>query len=179
MTESKALLTQNEIDTLINFLQSHTQSPIGSVLDQGSIDKLVEIIKFNNDKGVYFNKESAINLTENNEPAAIITDESGKVLEAHNCSFICEKDSDGFVNIICLEKTTGMRISISPSCINRNEYVKDDAKWGLAVSPHTLIRLSGVFGINFDADTLKAAEKDFAKLVYGDENAKIADCYMS
>jgi len=179
MTESKALLTQNEIDTLINFLQSHTQSPIGSVLDQGSIDKLVEIIKFNNDKGVYFNKESAINLTGNDEPLAIIKDATGRILDAQSCSFICEKDADGFVNVVCLEKTTGTRVNISPSCINRKEFLEDDAKWGLAVSPHTLIRLSGIFGINCDADTLKNAEKDFAKLVYGDENAKIADCYMS
>ena len=56
-------------------------------------------------------------------------------------------------------------------------YVNDDARWGYAVSPGALVKLSRLFNINCSAELLQKAEKDFAKVVYGDENAKIADYY--
>lgn len=178
MTESKALLSQNEIDTLISFLQNHDETPIGSVLDQGSIDKLVEIIKFNNTKGIYFNKETSLDIS-SSEPKAILKAENGEELNPEKCHLDFEKAENGFIKIFCFEEDSSKRIFLSPSCLNKKDFVVDQAEWGLAVSPRTLIELSKLFNVNCASEILQKAEKDFAKLVYGDENAKIADYYMT
>ena len=176
MNESKTLLTQNEIDTLISFLQSRNETPIGSVLDQGSIDKLVEIIKFNNNNGIFFEKEMSLDFSD--ESFVSITDDQGKIIDPDSCAITFSKADNGFVNIFCSEEATGKLIPLSPSCLSQKKFVKDDEKWGLTVSPHILISLSKLFNVKCDADTLSKAEKDFAKLVYGDENATIADYYL-
>jgi len=176
MNESKTLLTQNEIDTLISFLQSRDETPIGSVLDQGSIDKLVEIIKFNNNNGIFFEKELSLDFSD--ESFVSITDEQGKTIDTENCAIVFNKADNGFVNIFCSDETAGKLIPLSPSCLSQRKFVKDDEKWGLTVSPRILIELSKLFNVKCDAETLSKAEKDFAKLVYGDENAAIAEYYL-
>lgn len=176
MNESKTLLTQNEIDTLISFLQSRDETPIGSVLDQGSIDKLVEIIKFNNNNGIFFEKEMSLDFSD--ESFVSITDEQGQPIDTESYAIAFNKAGNGFINIFCTDEASGKVIPLSPSCLSQKKFVNDDEKWGLAVSPHILIGLSKLFNVKCDAATLSKAEKEFAKLVYGDENATIAEYYL-
>ena len=62
MAENRTLLSQSEIDALVSFLQQGSDTPepvaIGDVLDQSSIDKLVDIIRFNNSHGVMLNNDT-------------------------------------------------------------------------------------------------------------------------
>ena len=43
-----SLLSQSEIDTLINFINDKREGVDSSVLNQESIDKLLEMLRFNN-----------------------------------------------------------------------------------------------------------------------------------
>ncbi|MBR4341479.1 MAG: hypothetical protein IKP88_02005 [Lachnospiraceae bacterium] len=175
--ENKTLLTQTEIDTLITFLENHDDTPIGAVLDQSSIDKLIEIIKYNNNKGIFFSKETSIDLT-SQENALQLKNSSGNILDPEACSIIYEKGEDGFAKIFCLDSTTNTLIKLTPSCLIQKDFIEDDSKWGFAVPPRTLLKLSRLFNIKCSADTLLNAERDFAEIMYGDRNAKIADFYM-
>ncbi len=62
MAENRTLLSQSEIDALVSFLQhddTSKKTTIGEVLDQSSIDKLVDLIRLNNDRGVFLDSDSA------------------------------------------------------------------------------------------------------------------------
>ena len=176
MNENKTLLTQQEIDALINFLERHDDTPIGAVLDQSSIDKLIEIIKYNNSKGIFFGKGVSLDygLSDSN---AVIKDPDGNEINVSGFILDYIKNPDGYISVFCADKNSGTRITLSPSCLSEHSYVKDDACWGYTVSPGTLLKLSRMFNVNCSAQLLQKAEKDFAKVVYGDENAKIADYY--
>ena len=84
MAENRALLSQSEIDALVSFLQhdgTTKTSSIGEVLDQNSIDKLVDLIRANNDQGVFLDPD-ALNLGAIEAP---ITAQNGTVLDTSVC----------------------------------------------------------------------------------------------
>ena len=178
MPENKTLLSQNEIDTLIKFLESHDSTPIGSVLPQGSIDKLVEIIKFNNNRGIFLGKDSPLDLSEMQPESSSIKDGSGNTVDTSVCTLEHSIDENGTVKIFCYDKATDTRYPIFPDSLVSKNYVSDGSSWGRAISPRTLLKVSKLFNITCDSETLDAAGKRFAEIVYGDAGASVAQYYL-
>ncbi len=177
MPENKTLLSQNEIDTLIKFLESHDSTPIGTVLPQGSIDKLVEIIKFNNKRGIFLGKDAPLDFSNAQPQAIFIKDENGAAVNTTSCALEYSVE-DGIVKIFCADNATGKKYPIFPDSLVSRTYVSEGDSWGRAISPRTLVKIADLFNITCSSETLDAAGKRFAEVVYGDVNARVAQYYL-
>jgi len=174
--DNKTLLSQQEIDTLISFLQENRNVPIGTVLDQDSIDKLIETIKYNNANGIYFDKEFSSSIIAKDK-SAFINDSNGIALDIAGCSLVTETAENGFVRLYCLDNGTGLKYRISPACLSEGKYLEDDSEWGLAVSGHTLNEVAKLFSIPVAKEVIETANRNFAKLIFADENAALPAYY--
>lgn len=176
MLENKTLLTQQEIDTLVSFLQQNTDVLIGSVLDQESIDKLIKLVQYNNKNGIFFTKDLTENVSISGE-RAFISDEAGNAINTSECKLVCELADNGYFRIYCDDAASGKRYKLTPSCLEEKRYFEDDSEWGFAVPSRTLAQISQLYNIPCTKDSLDFAEKTFAKVMFGDENAQVPDYF--
>ncbi|MCR5584671.1 MAG: hypothetical protein K6F63_04460 [Lachnospiraceae bacterium] len=176
MSENKTLLSQGEIDALVAFLTNSEAAPIGTVLDQSSIDKLIELVKYNNKRGLFIGEGNG----EGEFSDAVVLDKSLDLEEQKkDYEIICRKDARDFVEILCVSKTGGKTFKLTPSCLLQNKRVEDDkAEWGLAISPLHFNNLALLFGIKYSSETFRFVCSNFAKVMYGYEDAEISSLYF-
>lgn len=176
MADSKTLLSQNEIDALIVFLKDHEGTQIGKVLDQGSIDKLVEIVQSYNNKGIILNKDSQVNMEDGIK--AKITDATGKSIDVLAFEIILDLDSDLNVLLFCSDNAGNEKYPLFPETLSEKKFLTEGSNWGKAVAPRTLIELSKLFDIKCSPDALEKAKKLLAKVLYGDETKALPEYYL-
>ena len=175
MSDNKTLLSQGEIDALVAFLTNSEAAPIGTVLDQSSIDKLIELVKYNNKHGLFIGEGQQ---TGAYSDAVVL--EKGLDLEEQKQDYeiICRKDARDYVEILCVSKTGGKTYKLTPSCLLQNKRVENDkAEWGQAISPLHFNNLALLFGIKYSSETFRFVCTNFAKVMYGYEDADISSLY--
>lgn len=180
MAENRTLLSQSEIDALVSFLQqggatSETTS-IGDVLDQSSIDKLVDIIRFNNNHGILLNADTtaaALGAGNVDIPTA-----DGSNLDKSECELEYRITDAGMAEIYCVSKIDGASYRIAPDSLKFRKYISDGSEWGFAVSPRHFNKVANMFRIDYSKETYAAVLARFNKIMYGDENAEAARIYF-
>ena len=171
MSDNKALLSQEEIDALVSFLKK--KEKIGNdVLDQTSIDRLVEIL----------NEAKAA------EPVAgggrfygnsVLSVENDIAVQREQCTLIYEKDGRGYAHIICENTVTGMRYEITPECLNQSCLVDSMGEsWGFAVMPVLFDLAALQLQVKYTADVFSKVCGDYAKVLYGTETAELPNVYL-
>ncbi len=176
MSDNKTLLSQGEIDALVAFLTNSEAAPIGTVLDQSSIDKLIELVKYNNKHGLFIGEEQTGGVYSD----AVVL-EKGLDLEEQKQDYelICRKDARDYMEILCVSKTGGKTYKLTPSCLLQNKRVENDkAEWGHAISPLHFNNLALLFGIKYSSETFRFVCTNFAKVMYGYEDADISSLYF-
>lgn len=174
--DNKTLLSQTEIDALIEFLQESSVAPSGKVLDQRSIDKLIELVKFNNSRGIFFSGKDDADARV--AAAPIVDPESENELNREDCLLEFEISPNGFAQVYCFNSKTDRKFRISPTCLVENRFVSDDVEWGYAIAPKPFNRVAGLFGIGYSSKTYSEVCRNFAKVQYGDPDAEIAELYL-
>ncbi len=175
MSENKTLLSQGEIDALVAFLTNSDAAPVGTVLDQSSIDKLIELVKYNNKRGLFIGE----NGNGGDYSEAVVLDK-GIDLEAQKQDYeiVCKKNSRDYVEVLCVSKTGGKTYKLTPSCLMQNRRVEnDESEWGHAISPLHFNNLALLFGIKYSSETFRFVCENFAKVMYGYEDAAIPNIY--
>ncbi|MCR5824081.1 MAG: hypothetical protein K6G60_06600 [Lachnospiraceae bacterium] len=175
MSDNKTLLSQGEIDALVAFLTNSEAAPIGTVLDQTSIDKLIDLVKYNNKRGLFIGEGAGNNYTD-----AVVLDKSLD-LEAQKQDYelICKKNARDYIEILCVSKSGGETYKLTPSCLLQNKRVENDkAEWGQAISPLHFNNLALLFGIRYTSETFRFVCENFAKIMYGYEDAEISSLYF-
>nr|MCR5154478.1 hypothetical protein [Lachnospiraceae bacterium] len=134
------------------------------VLDQKSIDKLIELI----------GKTSS--LTGGVKPVIVTDAATGAEVALDGAVVSMEKDAKGFVLIFVVKD--GKKYSVAPESLVERKYVAVGSPWGLAISPRMFAETAKIFGVEFDKASMKTITKDFARIVYGSEDAKIPSFYL-
>ncbi len=171
MSDNKALLSQEEIDALVSFLKK--KEKIGNdVLDQTSIDRLVEIL----------NEAKAV------EPVvdggrfygnSVLSVESDIAVQREQCTLLYEKDGRGYAHIVCQNLVTGMRYEITPECLNQSCLVDSTGEsWGFAVMPVLFDLAALQLQVRYTADVFSKVCADYAKVMFGDEKAVLPNVYL-
>ncbi len=176
MADNKTLLSQGEIDALVAFLTNSEAAPIGTVLDQSSIDKLIELVKYNNKRGLFIGEGGNGAGSEN----AVVLDK-GLDLEEQKKDYelICRKDAKDYIEVLCVSKNGGKTYKLTPSCLLQYKRVEDDeTEWGHAISPLHFNDLALLFGIEYSSETFRFVCNNFAKVMYGYEDAEISTLYF-
>lgn len=174
MNETKnlnlSLLNQGEIDTLVGFLLSQSDSVGSSVLNQDSIDRLIQLIQYDNRRRrqeafiTYGDLEGGL------KDAVTIRQSEGEL-----CEILLERDdADGNIHIMVKSTVSGQSMEITPSTINE----EDGDIWGRSLSPVLFCRIALALDTKYTAATYESVCKAFAENVFGDEGHKIPFLYL-
>ncbi len=175
MSENKTLLSQGEIDALVAFLTNSDAAPVGTVLDQSSIDKLIELVKYNNKRGLFIGENG--NGGDYSE-AVVLDKEIDLEAQKQDYEIVCKKNSRDYVEVLCVSKTGGKTYKLTPSCLMQNRRVEnDESEWGHAISPLHFNNLALLFGIKYSSETFRFVCENFSKVMYGYEDAVIPNIY--
>ena len=172
MNTNKTLLSQSEIDALVSFLK--TKEQVGNeVLDQSSIDRLVEILMDVNAD------ETATGDTMRFYGNTILSLEKDIAVQKEQCTLLYEKDEDGFVHIICANTITGVQYEITPECLSQSCIVNSTGEsWGYAVMPVLFDLVAQQLRVKYRPETFSKVCKDYAKLMYGNPEAALPNVYL-
>ncbi|MBO7336848.1 MAG: hypothetical protein J6U42_07935 [Lachnospiraceae bacterium] len=179
MAENRTLLSQSEIDALVSFLQQSEQTDqvaIGDVLDQSSIDKLVDIIRFNNNHGVFLNGDTTAAILSAGD--VDITAPDGTVVDRSACELEYKISDTGMAEIYCLDTSSFTAYKISPDSLKQRKYVAEGTSWGRAVSPRHFNKVANLFRLEYSQETFNFVIRHFAEVMYGDPNADVSKIYF-
>ena len=179
MAENRTLLSQSEIDALVNFLQqggTTEASSIGDVLDQSSIDKLVDIIRFNNTNGIFLS--SSTNASAIGAGNADITTPDGSKLDKAQCELRFRLSDSGMAEVYCFYKPDGASYVISPDSLKKQQYVAEGSEWGFAISPRHFNKVANLFRIAYAQETYSAVVDRFREVMYGNASAVPSGIYF-
>ncbi len=174
MSESKALLSQDEIDALVSFLKESKDIPDGAVLDQKSIDKLIGLIQLNGAYTLPHTPEGT------SMPELVIIDENTKQkLDLANCELCVDFADNGYINVYIKSDGSDTRYFIGPDTIKNFEYNPNaTAAWGYALAPSLFMQAAHLFKVQYSNATLETVKKQYAKIMYGNENAEIPSYFL-
>lgn len=162
-----SLLSQEEIDTLIEFLTEKTSSFGTEVLSQDSIDKLITMMKS-------FSKKAAGSHRALDAVRAV-----SSVLDSnHTWTLAFEENStNGFMEIFATDGTK--KEKITPKGYSCGCFVGDNSTWGCAVSPVQFAEIAKVYGLKFSKSMYTDVCQRFAEKNFGDEMYDLDDFFMA
>lgn len=176
-----ALLSQNEIDALVKFLLEKQNIKSGVVLDQGSIDRLVNVLQdktFIQKMGGVTEEPMQNATTKAVAQLLLLEGEQDIVAQQANYELIFECDAEGMIQVVCQSRLSAKRHVITPSCLEQSRYIEEESIWGKTISPIVFDTISGMLHIRYSKETFLRVCDCFAEVVYGNKNAEIPSFYM-
>ena len=176
--QNMALLSQNEIDTLISFLTNEKgKGSVGSeVLSQNSIDKLINLIKSNSDAPHRLQFHLPISMSDDEKIISFFSRSDNTYTDTAVYELLFEV-KDGKACLCGKNVESGAIVPIRP-CDVSDEIEEDDTDWGACVMPNVFNLVAGYLHLQYSQDTMDAVVRQFAKVTYGDEDAKVSRIYM-
>ena len=177
MNQNMALLSQTEIDTLLNFLQ---KSKVGEdVMDQGSIDRLIDLLQSDRKREVKFD-ENVPEVHGKEERALLVIDAIGGVPEQQRCVLECQVDAaTKFLRVVCRDEKKDAEYEITPACVSELRFrVSDTSRWGYAIPPVTFDRIAALLAVKYTKSVFDKVCCIFAEQMFGDAQATIPELYL-
>lgn len=163
-----SLLTQVEIDTLIDFLTEQKEGGVeSSVLNQKSIDKLIELLRLNEIR----RKRDALKST--GEVAGALSD----LIIIRQGEDVCELKvlvEEDCVKLVVSNAGNGQQMEITPELLNTG----DGDSWGRCISPIIVSKLARVLGVKYTTQTYEAVCSRYAQCLFGDASHKLPYIYL-
>lgn len=174
MAENRALLSQNEIDALVNFLT--TKETVGNeVLDQSSIDRLVTALS----EGRLMQKQEQSDGLGRFSGESALYVEQDIATQTSQCELCYEKDDNGMAHVVCVNRVTGVRYEITPETLNRRTLVQNpEENWGRAVMPVLFDLVAMQLRVRYTTATFSEVCEDFAKVMFGEEKKELPNVYL-
>lgn len=169
LNQDFSLLSQSEIDTLIEFISDKRGAVDSSVLNQASIDKLLEMLRFNDGRA---KNEEILTIGEvSGALAELVTVRQGEDV----CVLECSVDPDNdFVRLEVVNDRTKERMTITPEMFNQG----DGELWGHCIAPLVLHRMARALNVKYTSETYETMCRRYARYIYGDESRKLPFLFM-
>lgn len=203
MDENKVLLSQMEIDVLVEFLLQQKEK-VGEVMDQASIDRLIALLRpgmAREKKGTPIPEaateklespmpeqmeefdikyDSLIPEPKGSEQTPILLLEEELECEQKDCVLECEADAaTGYLGIFCADRKSGKRYRITPKCVEQVRYIKGDAsEWGYALPPLAFDQIAALMKVKYTKKTFDKVCEIFAVRIFGTTDQQIPNLYM-
>lgn len=165
-----SLLTQAEVDTLIDFLTEQRDGAVeSSVLNQTSIDRLIELLRLNEIR----RKRDALKSVSEvaGALAGLISVRQGEEL----CELTVSVDeAEDCVKLIVVNREDGRQMEIMPELLNEG----DGDSWGRCVPPIIVSKLARVLGVKYTTQTYEAVCERYAQCLFGDASHKLPYTYL-
>lgn len=171
--KNMALLSQDEIDALIEFLtlQKGSEKIKSDILSQESINKLIQIIKSAQllGKPLPFGKENT------ELPAEDFLSSLG-INDKKDFNLVVRFDNEKGICLYASHSDAEELFSITPGGLMKE--VSCNALWGACIAPSTFHFISEKLNLPYSEETFLTVKKRFAKVMYGDEEAVIPSFYL-
>ena len=144
-SQSYSLLSQEEIDVLVDFLNAKKGSVNSDVMSQKSIDKLIYLITSD--------KQQIIK-----DLCNPLNDVNSSLLETMHfrenfeeiCTLSCTTDPQtGFLKLTATNTKNGKTLAITPKLFDEN----DSEEWGVCISPLMFNHLARVLSLVYTTET--------------------------
>ncbi|WP_167957847.1 hypothetical protein [Anaerosporobacter faecicola] len=171
---NKALLSQKEIDTLVQFLIDQKKGLQTTVLTQESIDKLVQLLSNKDFDLLKFDIAGITEKTENE------TEEVLSNLVDYDCTLTYELQFEVHHNVITLSAIhtdSNTILPITPKSLELISIIDDDTNWGCCIDPILFDKIATVFHFKYKRATLEAVTRLFAEKIYGDSTYELPNIY--
>ncbi|WP_455717517.1 hypothetical protein [Anaerosporobacter sp.] len=171
----KALLSQKEIDILVNFLIDLKQSSLqNSVLTQDSIDKLVQIL-LNSDMDLLKLDNENIN---NNSNHGTVDTLSNLIQYDNKLTYeLSFEVIDNKVDLLATHPETSTTLHITPKSLELMSIVEDKSYWGCCIDPNLFDKIATVFHFKYKRKTLDSITKLFVEKMYGTASVELPNIY--
>lgn len=167
---SFSLLSQQEIDTLVNFLTEKKNTVDSDVMSQTSIDKLIRLIQTDKER-LILNPFLSLSYAATN--AAI------KLEFRSDASEICElrcniNEETGFLELSIYNTKQDASYALTPQAFDD----ADTTSWGYAISPSQFNQIAYSLALKYTQATYDFVCSTFAKHNYGSAEQKISEFYL-
>jgi hypothetical protein len=162
-----SLLTQSEIDTLVGFLIEKKDGVDSSVLSQTSIDKLIELLRFDERRRKTVVLEESIPL---DGAMADLVRVRGS--EEDVCELCCEVGD--VLTLSVTNRQNGNSMELTPEMINEG----DGSDWGRCMPPLTLNKLARALDVKYSTQTYENVLQRYAECLYGDGTKQLPVVYL-
>jgi len=164
---NNTLLSQKEIDTLVQFLTKHNNNLQEVVLSQDSIDKLISLLQNKGDLG---------------SDIFELSDFSNDVLDAGSSlagyMLHCTIDeATQYINIFA-RNSHGTTVRITPAGLADDENVNGATEWGYCIEPAVFDKIATSFKLKYSCEEYENVCRTFAMKRYGNEYAIIPTLYL-
>lgn len=168
-----SLLTQQEIDTLVDFLSNH-DFVSNDVLNQNSVDKLIHLVKHNDINRVHLDD---IGLKAPDE-YDILQELQLRENSSEICELICSIDEKTqFLMLTAKNTVTGKEKLITPAVLDRCELVEAASNWGYSITPVLFDKMARIFSLKYSRKTYETIYNLFAEKNFGSAEQKVPSFY--
>lgn len=177
MNQNMALLSQTEIDTLLDFLQ---KSKVGEeVMDQTSIDRLIDLLQTDKKPELKFNAKIP-EMRGNDEQPILLLSGMSDIEEQKRCVLECRVDADTkYLHIVCRDEANGAEYEITPNSVSELRFRRTDTScWGYAIPPVTFDHIAALMTIKYTKSVFEAVCRTFAEHMFGNAQITIPEIYM-
>ena len=177
MGENMALLSQGEIDILLDFLLKRKSDVGMEVMDQDSIDKLIALLRAGGRNQIRFDT-TVPEVKDDTAVPILMIDESREAQD--ECLLECEVAANGFLKIYCMNQMTNRRLRITPNCIERMYYSEEDqSEWGRVLPPAMFDKIAALLKVKYTKKTFDEVCNLYIKAAYGDNSEhQIPEIFM-
>lgn len=178
--QSMALLSQAEIDTLIDFLNREKQktSVDSSVLNQESIDKLIKLVLSNQGAEHRFRMRLPIMMTGDEQLISFYSAADESFGNSSRYELIFEIDGQDGVVLSGRNMETGVLVPITPDHVLNPECKDAAGNWGRCIMPAAFDQVATFLRLQYTRETLDQVCARFAEVMYGDETAALPEVYL-
>jgi len=175
MGENMTLLSQTEIDTLVDFLlEKRKESVSNEVLNQESIDRLIHMIRTTHLHGVRIKAETGVKHQQNRvKTEMIIREHAGQV-----CELTFEQQENGFLDIRIVNHDNNNVFRITPNGAGALTVADDGSQWGKCISPFTFVDIAISYDVHFTQETYQNICALYAEVKFGDKAYQIPDFFL-
>ncbi len=180
MSDNMALLSQEEIDTLLDFLTQQKSRVGNEVMDQESIDRLISLLHTDKVRSIKFDTAVPEARRERVSALILLGGISDIREQQQNCLLDCSQDEKtGYVRIFCRDIRNDKRYYITPKCMEQMRYIEGDkSEWGFAVPPLTFDKLSVLLSVKYTKSSFNQITRIFSEKMFGQESIPVPDLYM-
>lgn len=176
MNESSfSLLTQKEIDALMNFLSSKDKCITRDVLSQSSIDKLIRLISSNDIHKVELAALDDLDVRPAFDPLKDLQLRED-VSEVCELCVALDKDTD-FIRLYAKNIETGKEYPITPATLDRTELVSGTTCWGTSIAPVLFDKIARIFQLKYSRQTYNQVYSRYLVKNFDGSTKKIPSLY--
>ncbi|MCI8625787.1 MAG: hypothetical protein HFI40_05835 [Lachnospiraceae bacterium] len=176
--KNMTLLSQKEIDTLIEFLSGEDwrKGASNDVLNQESVDRLIALIRSSHGRRRLGGLRMVVERSEELKKFYAERDEAYSDKTVYE--LVVGIKEDGQMELLACNKTSGKQISIFPEHLLDLSFEGASDGWGRCLMPRVFYQAADTLGLEYTEETEAAVKNQFAAVMYGDEKARIPELYL-